>query len=498
MVVKEDENPEIRALSTVLLERLQFMRRAGISFKGARDLYEVLGYPRILSYPDYRARYARGGISKRIVEAYPKATWRGGVEIIDDENPETSTEFEQAFEALEKRLKIWTRLQRVDILAGLSNYAVLLLGAPGDLSTELPRAKGPDSLLYLTPFSGGGGPGGDQLTRSMAMNADASIQAFEVDPQSPRFGLPLTYQLKRTDLSSPLFQRPVHCSRIIHIAEGLLGDEVYGTPALENVWNLLDDLDKVTGGGSEAFWLRANQGLHLNIDKDMKLPDAKDSRDALKEQAEDYTHQISRWIRTRGVEINTLGSDTANFSGPADAILTQIAGSKGIPKRLLLGSEMGQLASGQDADNWNTQVQDRRTSYAGPCIVRPLVDRLIEYGYLPQPKDGDYDVAWPTIEELTETEKADLAVKMVTVNKTQGAMVFTPSYIREKTFRLPPLTPEEDKPLTAPERVNATPGQAEEGALTAAEEADVLRVLEAALEANDVEMVDRICGISHA
>jgi hypothetical protein len=439
------QSSELRSLTTALLERYQFMRQAGISFNGSRDMYEVLGYPRILSVKEYRDRYARGGISKRIVEAYPKATWRGGVKLQEDEDPKVTTAFEKDWEDLEKRLKIWTMLQRADTLAGLSTYSILLIGGPGNYDEELPKGK-PGQILFLTAFAGGGGPGLTQGASSSANYVDATIQEFDQDVTSPRFGLPTRYQLRRLDLVSPQFQKPVHWSRVIHIAEGLLDNEVYGIPVLENIWNLLDDLDKVTGGGAEAFWLRANQGLHLNVDKDAALSDPEKA--AIKEQAEEYQHQMRRILQTRKVEVTPLGSDVAQFGPQADAILTQIAGSKGIPKRILMGSEMGQLASGQDADNWNTQVQDRRTGYAGPSIVRPLVDRLIEYGYLPTPKD--YDVVWPTIESLTETEKAAGAGQWANVNKTMGVTIFTDDEIREKWYGLDPLTKKQKTPVPPP------------------------------------------------
>lgn len=429
---------EIRAAASVLLDRLQFMRQAGISFRGARDLYEIFGYDRVLGYSDYEERYRRGGLAKRIVEAYPKATWRGGIKLYEDEDPTNITEFEQAWLDLELRLKIWATLQRVDILAGLSTYAVLLIGAPGALDTELPRGdETAKSLLYLSPFSGGGGPGGaNTRLRGPMWDADCSILEFETNIRSARFGLPLWYQLKRTELSSPDLQKKIHWSRIIHVAEGCLNDDVYGTPTLESVWNLLDDLDKVTGGGAEAFFLRANQGMHLDIAKDMALPDAKAAIENLRTQSEEYANGITRWLRTRGVTVTPLGSDTANFGPPADAILTQIAGSKGIPKRILIGSEMGQLASGQDADNWNTQVNDRRTSYAMPFIIRPLVDRLIRYGYLPKPTK--YDVAWPVIQNLTETEKSAGASQWASVNATAKQTIFSRDEIRQKWFGLKP------------------------------------------------------------
>src|ERR1700674_1714929 len=119
-------------------------------------MYQVLGYDRILTYRKYRARYARGGVAKRLVEAYPKATWRGGVSLFEDEDPEATTEFEKAWEDLETKFGIWSVLQRADILAGLSTYAVLLIGAPGELDEELPKGN-PDQILFFSPFSGGGG-----------------------------------------------------------------------------------------------------------------------------------------------------------------------------------------------------------------------------------------------------------------------------------------------------------------------------------------------------
>ena len=439
--VQSLDDAGMRTLSTVLLERLMFARQAGITYHGARDLYEVLGYDRILTYRKYRARYARGGLAKRIVDAYPVAVWRGGAELWEDEDPKVSTPLETTWKALDQRLGIWGRFQRAHTLALLSTYSVLLIGAPGDLGDELPRGN-PDKLLYLTPFSGGGGPGGDQIMRSMAMDADCVIMTFDVDPQSPRFGLPDTYQLKRTDLSSPLLQRPVHWSRVIHIAHGLLGDEVYGTPGLEAVWNLLDDLDKVTGGGAEAFWLRANAGLHIDFDKTMGMPAkpgqqpvaglSPEQRKSFEEKAEKLQHQLDRVMVTRGATVTQLSSATASFKDPADAIVTQIAGAMAIPKRILVGSEMGQLASGQDKDNWNTQVQDQRTSWAFPCLVKPFVDRLVQYGYLPPPKVADtFFIEWPVIEDLTEDEKVKMQLDMVNVNKTQDAVVYTEDEIRE-------------------------------------------------------------------
>lgn len=464
-------DPELRTAASVLLERMQFLRAAGLSFKGQRDLYDILGYDRVISPGQYRLRYDRGGIAGRVVDAMPKATWRGGGEIIEDEDPKVSTALEETWAALNERLKLWSVFEKVDILAAQGRYAVIFLGMPGDFDTELKKGK-PEQLLYVTLFA----------------EEDAKIMSWELDEKNARFGLPTSYQLSHLTANSlsmygspnvPAFtaaalQKPVHWTRVIHIpAEGTLDNEVFGKPALERVWNLLDDLDKVTGGGAEAFWLRANQGMLLNIDKEIKKLEPEQKAD-LQNQIDEYQHQIRRVLRTHGVNVETLGSDVANFSNPADAILTQIAGSKSIPKRILTGSEMGELASSQDRENFRDQINGRQTGYAGPYVVRPFVDRCIAYRILPEPKKGPekYQVLWPHVQVLTEAEKSEGASKWASVNSSEGMPVFLNREIRDKWYGLPPLTEKDlqdelklkqaSQPAPPPGLEPGAPGQVDE------------------------------------
>ena len=100
---------------------------------------------------------------------------------------------------------------------------------------------------------------------------------YENDPQSPRFGLPLIYKVTlsdTTDLTTRqlgTIERRVHASRVIHVAEGLLENDVYGMPRLQRVYNLLDDILKLVGGSAEASWLLMRKGFVLNIDPDTEL-----------------------------------------------------------------------------------------------------------------------------------------------------------------------------------------------------------------------------------
>lgn len=503
---------EFRAAASAIFTRWQFLNRAGITYNGLRDGYQIFGFKRELGLADYRDRYERGGVAGAVVDIMPDATWRGTVEVREDKDAKTDTVFEQAWKSLDQRLQIQAKMLRVDKLSRLSNYAVALLGVKGDapLDQELPRGAGPDDVIFLQPFTGGGGPGGQAKSRALAQDADCTIVEYELDTKNKRFGQPKMYRLKRIDINRPEFQRPVHWSRILHVAEGCLDNDVFGQPALERVWNLFDNLEKVTDGGAEAFWLRANAGLHLDVDKDMALakpaPGEPSELDKLKQQAEDYAHQMTRMMRTRGVKIEQLGSDVANFTGPADAIIKQIAGAKRMPLRLLTGSEMGELASSQDRDNWKDQVNGRQTSYAGPYILRPLIARLIEYGYLPSPAKGSevYEVVWPHVQTLTEQEKAEGAAKWAEINaklKLAGMNpAFTDEEIRDKWYGMAATTPEQIAKAMAPTPEPA-PVLAEPPALTAAEarvEDELLAVLGAAVGTGNTAVVDALLGLAHA
>lgn len=418
---------KIRELASDVLARASLASKAGITYGGDRKVFTILGYKLKLVTQDYRDRYKRNAIAARIVEAFPKATWRSGVEIIEDENPDSLTLFEAAWEELEKRLNVVSILMRADILAGLGRYSVVLIGAEGKLEEELPRMSGPEKILYLSPFA----------------EQDVTIDRFITDSSESRFGLPELYKFKRLSSTSNSQPRLVHWTRVLHIADGILDEPLYGEPRLARCWNLLDDLEKVSGAGAEAYWLRAHQGFQLDVPPDVEMTES-DMTD-LQDEVDEYVHGMRRFMRTRGVELKPLGSDVSAFAGQVDAIITLIAGGIGIPKRILVGSERGQLASTQDRTNWHERVLDRQLQYASPQIISPLIDRFIEYGVLPQPLD--YEIRWPVIQNLSEDQRADVANTLAGLNKRIGEIVITGAEIRDRILGLPRLEEVSTEPV---------------------------------------------------
>lgn len=405
-------------LATSLMNRSRFGLGGGITFGGKRDLYEALGYQRFLTVNDYRARYARNGVAARIVEAKPQDTFRGGGDLIETQDVSVVTQFEDAWYDLDRRLRVWPTFQRADILSGLGQYAIILLGAPGKMDEPLEKCA-PGDLKYIQVYA----------------QDDAPVAEYDTNEYSERFGLPVYYTVNRTasklftqgTTSSTTLGKRVHFSRVIHVAE-TLEDRTFAPPRLERVWNLLDDLEKVTGGGAEAFWKRADAGMQISLDPTMDLEPEELTR--MQQETDDYIHGLKRVVRTRGVDMKQLGSDVANIGPSAEAIIAQLSAATGIPQRILMGSEQAKLAAIQDRTNWDERIEARRAEYAEPFIVRPFIDRMIALGVMPEPKEK-WTIGWSQVRTMDDGEKADLGNRLADINQKMGTDVIEPNEIRE-------------------------------------------------------------------
>jgi len=313
-------------------------------------------------------------------------------------------------------------LERLDRMTGIGRYGVLLIGFRGQPFTDQQATSvaGPDDVLFLAPYN----------------ECSAHIDDFDGDPQSERFGLPSIYNLQ-INAEGQRAQQPgslrAHHSRVIHVVENALEDDVFGRPRLRNLFNLLDDALKVVGGSAETYWLEARRGLHANVDKDAK-PLAPDKQKELKEQIDEYVNNLRRVIRTQGMELNTLGGSVANPQGPFDVIMKLVSVASGIPIRILTGSERGELASSQDEGNWAGRIEERQMHFAEPIILRPLIDRLISFGALPEPSDGEYEINWQSLSDPGERENAETAEIMsrAAVNFQSANRIMTPDEGRER------------------------------------------------------------------
>lgn len=432
---------------STIISRARTASLVGKTFNGSRDLYAALGYSRTLTLADYRERVRRNGIAKRVVYAFPQATWRNSPIITEKGVKAEDSDFAKKFADLALQTKLFHNLERVDKLSGIGSYGTLLMGirASGALKDKVRVNVNREiaDVLFLAPY----------------LQESSPIQDFEIEPTSARFGLPKLYNVSLMGNESsavnnapgkPTVPSLVHESRMIHIAEDLQEDNVFGAPRLEAIWNYLDDLDKIMGSAGEAFWRVVDRGIQFDVDKDAQL--SEEDEDDLTDEIEEYMHGFKRYLRTRGIKANVLGSEAPDPTGAIKAAISLISGSSGIPNRILTGSEMGQLASGQDDKNFNARVRERQNSFAEPKILRPFIDRMIEFKVLPMPKDG-YVVKWPDLSTLTDKEKADVSARRSQAYKNitdKRPEVMTVEEKRSVFFDLAGDIPEEIKNLPIP------------------------------------------------
>lgn len=427
-----------------IMGRSRLAAKAGLQFGGRRDTFQVAGYLKDgeVTFGHYWALYKRGDIAGRIVDMPAKTTWRLPPEVTEDDHDEGTT-FTKKFDALAKRVQLWRRLERADRLAGVGRYAVLFIGTRDgsdetQLKNPLTRLSRPEDILFLQAYH----------------EENAEIQTWETDPRTERFGQPLLYKLRTTsDANAKTFGRTanlvVHWTRVLHIAEDLLEDEVYGRPRLERTLNRLFDLEKISASVGEAYWQHVVRILQATIDPDAEIAD--DDLKALDEKLAEMVHDLRRQFWGQGVQLSWLGTDVPPVKDIGDHYFSLIAGASGIPKRILFGSEMGELASTTDQQTYFGMISERQEQFAEPVLLRAFIDRMLKLGALPAPTTKDYTVVWPPLFEESDDTQASANLK-----RAQTAQALTPvggdprelvEVDEDRNVWLLPQTPAEAKKL---------------------------------------------------
>lgn len=422
-----------KILSTIA-SRAGLANQLGQSFDGKRDLYNSCGYPKNLTYDQYRDVFDRGDLGKTIVSAYPVATWVRNPIIRENEKVENdSTAFEQDWKNLLQNVPVFSYLQRADVLCGIGSFGVLFLGFDDGLDFAQPctRAR---NLLYMKPLAEG----------------SVNIVSYDEDTSSPRYGLPVLYDLtfgqlpKNTQISGSnvvsSVQKRVHWTRVLHLADNQDESDVFGVPRLQPLYNRLFDCQKILGCSAEMFWQGAFQGLSFEADSESELI----NKAALEEEIQKYVHGLQRYMQLQGIKTNVLHSTVAP---PGDHIKIQlqfISAATRIPLRVLTGSERGELSSVQDENNWKDRIEERRNRFATDNVIKPFVKRLVDVGVLTTPKNGEYSyfIEWNDVSSTTQKQQMEIA-RMVTdairmYVESRSFLLIPPEQYLEKVMKFPP------------------------------------------------------------
>lgn len=390
---KTSKTVDIQTLSAIVARMTLASKLGTQQYGGDRDIYRALGYLEDITFTDYYGRYLRQDIAKAIIDRPVSVTWRGAV-LLMEAGVKEDTALEKAWKELDRSMGLKSRLARLDRLTGLGKYGVLMLGL-NDVSTiedfKTPVTGKGKKLLYVKPLS----------------SESAKIATYETDPNNERYGLPILYDVVTQEVESGGTKSiQLHYTRLIHIVDDILESEVEGSPRLEVVFNRLMDLEKLVGGDAEMFWRGARPGYTGKLEKDYQITD--DTMTALQTQIDEYEHNLRRMLINEGIDLQSLAQQVADPSTHVDIQIQMISAVTGIPKRILTGSERGELASSQDKSEWLEYVQGRREEYAEPRIIRPLVDRLIELGILPAAGAEGYTVQWADLFAQSEEDKVKI------------------------------------------------------------------------------------------
>jgi len=366
-----------------------------------KDINLECGYPDTITITDYKGMYKRSGVAKRVVRILPEETWALPPVIYETEES-NETEFEKEWKTLQETKRILHYLQRIDVLSGIGEFGVLLLGIDDGKELNEPIeginettgeqvGKSKHKLIYLKPF--------DQSV--------VKVKTKETDVASPRYGFPKTYDIEFEGLltTSARQTKVAHWTRVIHIADNREMSEVFGTPRMELIYNRLLDIRKILGGSGEMFWKGGFPGL--SFETQPEPGDEALDLDSLKDQMEKYMAGMQRYLATTGMTVKSLGPQVASPKDHVETNMRNIAISLGIPYRIFLGTEEAKLASAQDITTWNKRLSQRQENYVTPFVIRPFIDRLIILGILPEPKE--YTVDWPDLNAPTDEDKANVA-----------------------------------------------------------------------------------------
>lgn len=397
-------NAEVQTLyaKNLLMERSLLLRRW---LEPTRDVDAECGHPVEITIEDYKKAFDRGDLASRVVSVWPDECWSEDPKIFEQEE-EQKTKFELAWEELEKRLKMLSMMQRADVMSGVGRFGLILLGFDDGKRLDQPitlqeegseGAQGEVKLVYIRVFD----------------ESFIEIDSYETDTKNPRYGQPVIYNLTLGETTNEATgkaslvqtRQKVHWTRVVHLTDNRTSSEVFGEPRLKKVWNRVLDVKKIAGGSGEMFWKGGFPGLSLETHPS-DVPIEIDT-EATKKQIDAYQNGLQRYLTLTGMQAKSLTTQVADPTQHVDVQIRLISMTLGIPWRVFLGSEAAQLASEQDTRAWNRRLTRRRNKYLTPFLIMPVIDRLIQAGVLPRPKQ--VIVEWPSLNTLTDKEEAEVA-----------------------------------------------------------------------------------------
>lgn len=143
----------------------------------------------------FKQLYEREPIAARVVEVLPRESWQSTPQIIDGSDSKDKTDFEEAVDELGRQLTpgggkswhnedhgspVWESLLRLDILSGIGQFGVMLLGIDDGLNLQDPV----EGSVTVVPVANSDGSSSvvhmaDALLSDQVYNDDSNLRKME-------------------------------------------------------------------------------------------------------------------------------------------------------------------------------------------------------------------------------------------------------------------------------------------------------------------------------
>jgi len=390
------------------------------------DHNKDFGYPDLVDFTSTYQRYIRNGIANAGVEQTILKTWQDNPELWENKKAAETydeSEIRQKFDDL----RLWQKMAEADRRAMVGGYSGLILRFADSKQFAMPVdtvSGGLDGLVDVIP----------------AWAGQLKVSAWNTDPQSVDYGQPTMYNFNEAEVGNTLDQVAKNRSFEVHPDRVFIWSKdgtVHNRSMLEPGFNNLIDMEKISGAGGEGFWKNAKSAPVIEADSDVTIADMAKGMgveidaiaDKMNEQVEDFNRGFDAMLMLQGMSAKTLSITLPQPEEFFNIPLQVFAASIGIPMKILVGSQTGERASTEDAEQWSRTNMSRRTNVVRPNIMS-FVQRLEKFRILAA---QDWYLHWSDLTEASMADKIDRADKMATINQKSVDEIYTVDEIRATT-----------------------------------------------------------------
>lgn len=401
-------------------------------------LYQEFGYPIHLSFDDFYRTYRRNAVAGAAVKRMVDGCWEDLPEIYEGSKAKKATQQTAWDKRINKLLKRhWQQVKGADRRNLVGRYSALLLQIKDNLKWDQPvdiTVAGQlkeHALVRLIPV----------------WEAQLDPVSWDEDANSETFGQPTLYSYTELPVGAQNDGRPgrvinVHPDRVVILAEGSDDGNLFsGTSLLEEGFNKLLDIEKVSGGASEGFLKNASRQLNFNFSDKTNFSALARALGVKEDQLADAMDNQVRRLNENLDAANIMQAGDASVLSVAAAdpeptwrtALSEFCSTVPIPVKVLVGMQTGERASTEDMKDWAKTRKARREGFLTD-IITEIVTRFWTLGIIDSPASGEITVEWSDLLAPSEADKIDNMGKMADV-AVKSANAFGRSALTENEIR---------------------------------------------------------------